>query len=357
MATHNEKVDMLLIYGECHKNSRRAAMLYRERYPERYVPDHKAFGRLERILRQNRDAFSSRKGKPIRKTVCDDHTVAVVVQYFEQNPRHSIRQACRVLDLKITSVQRILKANGFHDFKLHNLEYLTERHKELRINFITEVMLHMEITDRRLFHHILWTDESRFVSNGKPNRRNEHYWATENPHVVNEIQNQGHFGINVWCGMIGRHLVGPFFYEDILDGRRYLRFLQEDLPDLLEDVPLQLRASIWLQHDGAPPHRARDVKQYLDNTYGERWIGINGPTHWPSKSPDLTPLDFFLWGTLKNIVYKTPSLNTEHLKEKIRTACQSINRNTLRKTTERKVRQNLEKCLELEGGHIENFRK
>ncbi|KAJ8978454.1 hypothetical protein NQ317_011054 [Molorchus minor] len=70
-------------------------------------------------------------------------------------------------------------------------------------------------------------------------------------------------------------------------------------PVLLENVPLQLRANMCFQHDGAPPHKARIVQQYLNETYGENWIGINGPIQWTPKSPDLTPLDFFLWGTLK----------------------------------------------------------
>ncbi|KAJ4442689.1 hypothetical protein ANN_04278 [Periplaneta americana] len=29
----------------------------------------------------------------------------------------------------------------------------------------------------------------------------------------------------------------------------------------------------------------------------------NGPTRWPPRSPDITPLDFFLWGYVKNEVY------------------------------------------------------
>jgi hypothetical protein len=35
-----------------------------------------------------------------------------------------------------------------------------------------------------------------------------------------------------------------------------------------------------------------------------RWIGRGGSITWPPRSPDLTPLDFFLWGYAKNIVYQ-----------------------------------------------------
>lgn len=276
---------MILIYGEVQRNSRRATNLYRERYPNRQHPNEKIFPRLERILRGNENAFSSRKGKNISKSINNDATVARVLQYFADNPRNSIRQASVQLNLKKSSIHRILKLNGYHDYKLHNLEYLSEIHIEKRITMVTEIMVNLNI-DPRLFQHILWTDESRFVSNGKPSRKNEHYWDDENPHYVNPIQNQGHFGINVWCGIIGRHLVGPYFYDHILNANSYLHFLQEVFPPLLENIPLQLRSHMWFQHDGAPPHKARRVQNYLNQTYGDRWIGINGPTKWAPKSPD-----------------------------------------------------------------------
>lgn len=31
------------------------------------------------------------------------------------------------------------------------------------------------------------------------------------------------------------------------------------------------------------------------------WIRTNENVSWPPRSPDLTPLDFFLWGTLKDV--------------------------------------------------------
>lgn len=163
------------------------------------------------------------------------------------------------------------------------------------------MMVSLEI-DNRFFQHILWTDESRFVSNGK---LNEHYWATENPHYANPIQNQGHYEINVWWGIIGLQLIGPYLYENVLDVDNYLQFLQEEFPTLLEHVLLQLRLNMWLQHDGAPP-KARTVTDYLKNTFGTKWIGINRPIKWTPKYPDLTPLDYFLWGTLKHQIYRHP---------------------------------------------------
>ena len=36
----------------------------------------------------------------------------------------------------------------------------------------------------------------------------------------------------------------------------------------------------------------------------DRWIGRGGTINWPPRSPDLTPLDFCLWGLMKSEVYR-----------------------------------------------------
>ena len=37
-----------------------------------------------------------------------------------------------------------------------------------------------------------------------------------------------------------------------------------------------------------------------------RWIGRSGPVPWPARFPDLTPLDFYLWGRMESLIYETP---------------------------------------------------
>jgi hypothetical protein len=81
------------------------------------------------------------------------------------------------------------------------------------------------------------------------------------------------------------------------------------LPDLLDDVPLPFLAHPWFQQDGAPVHYTRQAQQVLlvlDRRYPDSWIGRGGPINWPASSPELTPLDYFLWGHMKNYVYREP---------------------------------------------------
>ena len=48
------------------------------------------------------------------------------------------------------------------------------------------------------------------------------------------------------------------------------------------------------QIDGAHVHWGLNVRAFLNATFPERWIGRDGPTPWPPRSPDINPLDFFV---------------------------------------------------------------
>ena len=48
-----------------------------------------------------------------------------------------------------------------------------------------------------------------------------------------------------------------------------------------------------------------------------RVISRNGDYNWPPRSCNLTPLDFFLWGYVKEKVYADAPQSIQELKEKI----------------------------------------
>ena len=70
---------------------------------------------------------------------------------------------------------------------------------------------------------------------------------------------------------------------------------------------------MWFHHDGAPPHFICAVRGHLDQIFGEMWIGHDSLTAWPACLPDLTPLDYFLWGHMKSLVCETPVESEEDL--------------------------------------------
>ena len=95
-------------------------------------------------------------------------------------------------------------------------------------------------------------------------------------------------------------VIGPFsFHETTITADIYLNLLTEYVaPQLIDSQP-----NIIFQQDGAPPHWGSRVCQFLNETFSEQWIGRDEPISWPPHLPDITPLDFFLWGYVKDTVY------------------------------------------------------
>lgn len=226
-----------------------------------------------------------------------------------------------------------------------------------RRDFCQEMLERIQ-NDGRFHLNILWTDESNFNNCGKFNRRNTHIWRTENPREIAETNQQRRFSVNVWCGLLGNSIIGPYFYEGTLTADRYLAFLREELPGLLEDIPLRARYNIVYQHDGAPPHNRRDISAFLDINY-KTWIGNKanrerGHILWPARSADLTPLDFWLWGSIKDEVYSVRSNTPEQLRGRISAAFNNITQEKI-DNVHRNVVNRLRLCLQHNGGHFEQY--
>jgi hypothetical protein len=83
------------------------------------------------------------------------------------------------------------------------------------------------------------------------NTRSCHLWDRDNPHGTVERNDQHSFSVNMWCGVIGDQLIGPYIFLKRLTGDIYPNFLQAELPALLENVSLQTRRQMYYQHDGA----------------------------------------------------------------------------------------------------------
>ena len=116
-----------------------------------------------------------------------------------------------------------------------------------------------------------------------------HTWSHDNPHETSVTKVQRRFSVNVWCGLLGNKFVEPFVFDNNLTGNTYEVFLRNELPGLLEDIPLMIRSKMYFQHDGAPPHYTRHVREYLNESFPNRSLGRDGSVAWPPRLPDLTP--------------------------------------------------------------------
>jgi len=98
--------------------------------------------------------------------------------------------------------------------------------------------------------------------------------------------------------------------------------------------------TLWFQQDGATAHMAVISIAALRRLFPQRVISCFIDVPWPPRSPDLTALDFFLWGYLKSKVYSNRPTDLHTLKENIR----EKNRQTFRRNTSSHYVQLLNSC-------------
>jgi len=208
----------------------------------------------------------------------------------------------------------------------------------------------------QLLSVILFTDEASFTRDGVNNSRNLHTWSHDNPHETSVTKFQRRFSVNGWCALLGNKLIGPFVFDNNLTGNTYEAFLRNELPGLSEDIPLMIRSQMYFQHDGASPHYTRHVRQYLNDSFLNRWLGRGGPVAWPPRSPDLTPLNYYLWGHMKTLVYETKVDSRAALCHRIFAVAEHIHNhpdNIASATQSLLVRA--ENCISTGGGHFEQL--
>ncbi|KAG5894514.1 hypothetical protein JTB14_026897 [Gonioctena quinquepunctata] len=328
---------MHFVYDRSNGNGRQARRLYAELYLGRRVLHHTIFARFHQSLRENgtfRKQTADCGHPPEVRTV---QLEEAVLELIAKSPESSTRKIANKLNVSNFTVFKILEEQQLYPFHIQHVQALLPRDFFPRLVFCHWI-LHQIARVPNFLNGVWFTHEANFERQCIRNFHNNHLWAEENPYGISEAHFQHQFSVYVWLGVLDDHLIGPYFLLHRLTGDSYPNFLQEEVPVLLEEIPLQLRQHFWFMHDGAPVHFSIIVRNHLDTVNPNRWIGRRGTEHWPARSPDLNPLD------------------VEDLRNRIIAGCETI-RNKPGKFARirQSMRRRIEFCLTSEGGNFEHL--
>ena len=85
------------------------------------------------------------------------------------------------------------------------------------------------------------------------------------------------------------------------------------------------------------------------------WIGRRGTIEYPAHSLDLTPINFFMWGYLKDKIYRTKPRTINALKLEIERQCRDIPIDLFRDVCE-SLGARYQRCLDNNGHQFKHFR-
>ncbi|KAJ4450932.1 hypothetical protein ANN_02367 [Periplaneta americana] len=209
-----------------------------------------------------------------------------ILEAVDMTPSISTRRVALQVNVPHTTVWRLLKEYQLYPYHLQRVQALSPADYPARVRFCQWFLQQCGVNPN-FPALVLFTDEAQFTRDGITNFHNQHVWAYENPRATVPSHHQA-----------------------------YTNFLENTIPHVLEDTPLINRQHIHFLHDGAPAHFSRTARRYLDRRFPDRWIGRGDPISWPPRSPDLNPLDFYLWGQLKSLVYSSPVPDLESLRNR-----------------------------------------
>jgi hypothetical protein len=351
--TKEQRIELIKIYYETGKNLSECSRIYHQRHLAVNAPSRNAIRNLVAKFDETGNVANRKRPGRVRPVTGPDPETDMLAAVIVK-PNVSTSTLSNDCGMSRTSVARILKRHHFHPYKLQVLQTLNEGDYHRREEFCLWAQ-EMINDDAAFTRNVLFSDECLFYLNGEVNKQNFRYWSQDNPNWMEATRAQNDPRVMVWAGILDTTIIGPYFFDDTVTGESYKFMLENFLVPWLEDLPLQQFVNVWFQQDGASAHFALDVRHFLDVQFPRQWIGRGGGVEWPPRSPDLTPLDFYLWGYAKSYVYENRPRpqDLDELKNRIRDSFATIQLETLRKV-QRNFRKRLEWCLDAEGKHFEH---
>jgi hypothetical protein len=352
--TVEERIEMVLLFGDNARTAEQTGAEFHRRHPERTRPSNSSVLRLVKKFKATGSVMNTAHVWN-EKPATGDAIKAAVLASYEVNPQQSTRHVAQEAAVSHQSVWKILKEENFHPYKIRLTQQLDAEDGDRRLQFCEWAIAQ---TDRNpdFGHHIIWSDEATFFLNGHVNRQGYRYWSKENPYWYEESHTQRPQKLNVWAGIWDDMIIGPYFINATLTSEKYHELLRDT-------VFPQIRGTLdvnepWFQQDGAPPHFGTIVRDFLDETFPGKWIGRRGSVEWPPRSPDLTPCDYFLWGYLKSRVYANRPSTLQQLEDNIRNECEHIQTTPgMLENVLKSWKQRVRDCVVANGLQFEHKRK
>ena len=144
------------------------------------------------------------------------------------DPTLSLSKIANNLNVCESSVRKVLHEEKFRSYKMSCHQQLTPvEDSTRRMAFCTEMQNML----------IIFSDECTFHVSHGPIKQNTRFWCTTNLYKVVENRTQYKVSVNVWAGMVGDTIIGPFFIQNRLNQWVYLDLLQNQVLPAIRQLP------------------------------------------------------------------------------------------------------------------------
>lgn len=256
------------------------------------------------------------KKKPGRKSTVTDRLSRAVLREVSLTGASatSIKRKLGLSQSKATIYRIIASSPHMKSVKRKKKPQLTEDHKAKRLAWAHE---RMQWSDQ--WKKVIWSDEKKFNSDGPDGY--EYYWhdLRKEEQFLSRRQ-QGGPSVMVWTGFGAHGKCNVAILTGKVNALKYQNALEHHFLPFKNNLNGK---EVVFQQDNASVHTAKTTKQWLTDHHIAQ-------LPWPSKSPDLNPMEN-VWGIIVRRVYADGKQygTAEELKAAIIQAWNSVTMETL----------------------------
>jgi hypothetical protein len=166
--TLDDRIKIILMYGKYGNYTEINRLWEGDNKPNRSTIS----STVKRFLQTGSVEEASREGR--HRSVTTPLNIDRVVQHISDFPQESSRERSNHLGISRTTLQRIMKNQGYKAYRLHLTQELDETDYDKRYNF-SALWLALLLDDPTLADRIVWSDEAKFCLDHTVNRHNSYY--------------------------------------------------------------------------------------------------------------------------------------------------------------------------------------
>ena len=209
-----------------------------------------------------------------------------------------MRAMAKKMKISKDSVRKIVTTMlGNRPYKKSKFHFLNDN---LKLNRLKKARRMLRLIAAGWHHSILFTDEKIFITENYHNHQNDRQLlpigsaASPKAKKVNRIKFPA--SVMVWGGICatGKNPLVIAEKGVKINAKVYQEKILRDVLHPLAQKHFENRAWI-LQQDWAPAHSAKSSIALCNELFSTVW----NQTIWPSNSPDLNPMDYYVWSIME----------------------------------------------------------